>query len=213
MRSLFYSLLGYFLTPWGLVLMGALDSSLVFFLPLGIDFAVIAMAARKGDLFWLYALLATAGSVVGAAVTFWIGRKVGEHGLTYLMKPAQLKRVQQRVSQKAAFSIAALAIIPPPFPFTAFVLASGAFKANAPSFFMTLAGVRLLRFFVEGALAAHYGRRVLTMMKSQTFTVIVAVLIALAVIGTIVSAVAVYRGTKRDKRATGSKGSEVQTAP
>jgi membrane protein YqaA with SNARE-associated domain len=211
MRSLFYSLLGYFLTPWGLVLMGALDSSMVFFLPLGIDFAVIAMAARKGHLFWLYALLATAGSVIGAAVTFWIGRKVGEHGLTHLMKPAQLKRVQQRVSQKAAFSVAALAIIPPPFPFTAFVLASGAFKANAPSFFMTLAGVRLLRFLAEGALAAHYGRRVLTMMKSQTFTIIVAVLIALAVIGTIVSAVAVYRGTRRDKRAR-SNGSEVQTA-
>src|SRR5687767_5413527 len=115
MRSLFYALLGYFLTPWGLVLMGALDSSMVFFLPLGIDFAVIAMAARKGDLFWWYALLATAGSLLGAAVTFWIGHKVGERGLTYLIKPAQLKRVQSRVSAKAAVSIAALAIIPPPF--------------------------------------------------------------------------------------------------
>ena len=43
--------------------MGALDSSLIFFLPLGIDFAVIILAARKPELFWLYALLATAGSV------------------------------------------------------------------------------------------------------------------------------------------------------
>ena len=33
MKSLFSSLLSYFLTPGGLVLMGALDSSLVFFLP------------------------------------------------------------------------------------------------------------------------------------------------------------------------------------
>ena len=37
MRSFFYSLLGYFLTPAGLLVMGALDSSLIFFLPLGID--------------------------------------------------------------------------------------------------------------------------------------------------------------------------------
>ena len=59
MRALFYSLLGYFLTPPGVVAIGALDSSLVFFLPLGIDFVVIIMAARKPELFWLYALLAT----------------------------------------------------------------------------------------------------------------------------------------------------------
>ena len=39
MRSFFYSLLGYFLTPGGLVVMAALDSSSIFFLPLGIDFA------------------------------------------------------------------------------------------------------------------------------------------------------------------------------
>src|SRR4029453_9798278 len=105
MRSFFYSLLGYFLTPWGLVLMGALDSSLVFFLPLGIDFAVIAMAARKAELFWLYALRATGGSLIGAAVTFWIGRKAGKHGLSYLIRPSQLKRIERRVNQKAAVSI------------------------------------------------------------------------------------------------------------
>ena len=77
MRAFFFSILGYFLTPVGLVLMGALDASLVFFLPLGIDFVVILMVARKPQLFWLYALLATIGSVSGAAVTYWIGRRWG----------------------------------------------------------------------------------------------------------------------------------------
>ena len=47
MRALFYSFLGYFLTPAGLVLMAALDSSMVFFLPLGIDFVVIMLAAQE----------------------------------------------------------------------------------------------------------------------------------------------------------------------
>jgi len=197
MKALFYSLLRYFLTPAGVVVMGALDSSMVFFLPLGIDFVVIILSARHPDLFWLYAPLATLGSVLGAGLTFWIGRKVGEHGLSRLIPPKRLKRIEQRVGQKAAVSIAALAIIPPPFPFTAFVLTSGAFRANAWTFFATLAGVRLLRFGVESALAARYGRRVLAIMESQTFTVIVGVMIALAVIGTLISAVAVYRGSKK----------------
>ena len=64
MRAFFNSLLGYFLTPWGIILMGALDSSLVFFLPLGIDFAVIILAARTHELFCLYAILATIGSLI-----------------------------------------------------------------------------------------------------------------------------------------------------
>jgi membrane protein YqaA with SNARE-associated domain len=202
MRAFFYSLLGYFLTPWGIVLMGALDSSLIFFLPLGIDFAVIVLAARKPELFWLYAILATLGSALGAMLTFLIGRKVGEHGLTRLMKPSRLERVRQRVSDGAGVGVAALAIIPPPFPFTAFVLASGAFGGNFWKFFATLSGVRLLRFLAEGGLAAIYGRRILTWMQSTVFEVIVGILIALAILGTIVSAIAVLRGTRRPKAAS-----------
>jgi membrane protein YqaA with SNARE-associated domain len=196
MRALFYSLLGYFLTPAGLIVMGALDSSLVFFLPLGIDFAVIVLAARKPELFWLYAVLATAGSLIGAAITFWIGSKVGEHGLTRLMSPPRLRRVRRRVGEHAGAGVAALAIVPPPFPFTAFVLASGALGANRWSFFTTLAGVRIARFMVEGGLAARYGRGILVWMKSPVFEAVVGTLIVLAIAGTIVSAIAVYRGSR-----------------
>ena len=197
MRAFFYSLLGYFLTPWGIVLMGALDSSLIFFLPLGIDFGVIILSARKPQLFWLYALLATVGSLLGAMVTFWIGRKLGEHGLTLLVKPSRLERVRKRVSHHAGVGVAALAIIPPPFPFTAFVLAGGAFGCNRWMFFSTLAGVRLVRFIAEAGLAAIYGRRILVWMQSTVFEVIVGILIGLAIIGTIVSGIAVYRGTRK----------------
>ena len=197
MRSLFYSLLGYFLTIPGIFIMGALDSSLVFFLPLGIDFVMIILTARKPELFWLYALLATAGSLAGAAATFWLGRKVGEHGIAKLVKPSRLKRIQQRISEKAAYSVAALAIIPPPFPFTAFILTSGAFRVKAWSFFTALSIVRLARFGVEGALAAHYGRGILAWMKSPLFQWIIGGLIVLAAGGTLVSAVAVVRSTRK----------------
>ena len=200
MKSLFYSLLGYFLTPGGVLFMGILDASVVFFLPLGIDFVVIIMSARKPDLFWLYALLATAGSVAGAAGTFWLGRKVGEAGLKRLVRPSTLKKVEQRVTNSAAVSVAALGLIPPPFPYTAFVLVSGACRVNPWTFLTTLGGVRLLRFVIEAALAKYYGRGILSWMQSTTFTAIVFVLTGLAVIGTIVSAIAVYRSVRKDKR-------------
>jgi membrane protein YqaA with SNARE-associated domain len=192
------SLLGYFLTPAGLALLGVLDSSLVFFLPLGIDVVLILLCVRDPELFWAYALLATAGSLTGAAGTYWLGMKAGQDGLARWVGQARLTRVRDRVSGKAATGVAALAIIPPPFPFTALVLASGAFALDPRRFFMTLGAVRLLRFGLESALAARYGQQILTWMESTAFEVTVGVLIGLAVIGTVVSAMSVYRSGKRD---------------
>src|SRR4051812_10993145 len=163
--------------------MGILDASMVFFLPLGIDFVVILMAARKPELFWLYALLATLGSVLGAAGTFWIGKKAGEKGLTRFVHPKRLERVKARVD-RGAFVVAGLGLIPPPFPFTPFVLASGALGMNGWVFLGTLAAVRVFRFGVEAALASHYGSQILRWMKTPMFTGIVGVFIALALIGT-----------------------------
>ena len=197
MRSLVNALLGYFLTPTGLIVLGALDSSLIFFLPLGIDIAVIILTARDPEMFWLYALLAATGSVIGASATFWLGRKIGEHGLSRLVNPSRVKRIEARVSKGAVISISALAMIPPPFPFTAFVVTGGALGLNPWGFLATLGLARLVRFGVEAALAARYGRQILRWMESTAFEVTVGVLIALAVVGTIVSGVAVIRSTRR----------------
>jgi membrane protein YqaA with SNARE-associated domain len=176
--------------------MAVLDASMVFFLPLGIDFVVIITTARHPSWFWLYALLATAGSVAGAAGTFWVGRKVGEKGLTRFVKPKRLTRVRAQVD-RGVFVVAAMALIPPPFPFTPFVLAGGALGMNPWSFFTALAVVRALRFGIEAALASQYGSGILRWMKTPTFQMVVGGFIALAVIGTIVSAVLVYRSSKR----------------
>ena len=195
MRRFFFSILGYFLTTPGIVIMGALDASLIFFLPLGIDFVVIVMTARKPELFWAYALLATAGSLIGAAGTFWIGKKIGEKGLTRLVSPRRLERVKARVSQ-GTYVVAGMALIPPPFPFTPFVLAGGALGMHPWGFFSGLTGARLFRFGAEAALAYRYGSQILRWMKTPTFQAVVGVIIALAVIGTIISAIVAVRGSR-----------------
>jgi membrane protein YqaA with SNARE-associated domain len=198
-RGLFLSVLGYFLTPFGIVLIGILDASMVFFLPLGIDFVAIIMTARKPELFWLYALLATFGSVAGAGGTFWIGKAAGEHGLSRFVNARRLEGVKARID-RGAIVVAALGLIPPPFPFTPFVLASGALGVNAWTFMGTLAGARALRFGVETALAAHYGSQILRWMKTPIFKSIIGTFIALAVIGTIVSAIALVRSSRGKRR-------------
>lgn len=211
MRALFFSILAWFLTPLGVVLMGVLDASLVFILPFGIDFVVIVMTARKPELFWLYALLATIGSVIGAVATFWIGRKIGEVGLARFVNARRLERAKARVG-RGEVVVAALAIIPPPFPFTPFVLTSGALALNPWPFFGTLATARVLRFGVEGALASYYGRQILRWMKTPMFEAIIGTLIALAVIATIASAIALVRSTRGAKSGNGAAPRRRRTA-
>lgn len=189
----------FFLTWWGAFLMALLDSSMLFFLPFGIDALVIYLAARNHDWFWIYPLLAAAGSVTGAAITFWIGKKVGEHGLDRLVSPKRLERMRCKVKDSGAVAMAVPALLPPPFPLTPFILTCGALAVDRWRFFLTFTVVRLLRFGVEAGLARIYGRGILRVLQSDVFQAVVIGFIALAVIGTAVSAVLLWRST-HDRR-------------
>ena len=137
MRALFYSLPRLLPdAPVGVLAHGGTRFlASMFFLPLGIDFIVIIMAARKPELFWLYAILATVGFADRAPQSrSGSGAKVGEHGLARLVKPSRLERIQQRVSERAAVTVGALAMIPPPFPFTASCSTSGACRRQRVAF-------------------------------------------------------------------------------
>jgi len=187
----------FFLTWWGTFVIAALDASMVFFLPFGVDAVVIYMSARSADLFWLYPLLATAGSTTGAALTFWIGMKIGEVGLERYVPARRLERLQCRVRDSGAVAMAVPALMPPPFPLTAFTLTGGALELNKARFFTVFAAVRLIRFGAEALVARLYGAGVLRVLESGPFRLVVFAFIVLAVGGTIISGVAVWRRTRR----------------
>lgn len=186
-------LFGFFLTWWGAFLLAALDATIVFFLPFGIDTLVIYLAARDAQLFWMYPLLAAAGSLTGATVTFWIGRKAGEVGLERLVPERRLEPVRRRVRKSGAVAMAVPAVLPPPFPLTPFVLTCGALHVDPWRFFTTFGLMRLVRFGTEAVLARRYGSDVLRALESDIFLMIVGGFIVIAVIGTTASAVVLWR--------------------
>jgi membrane protein YqaA with SNARE-associated domain len=196
MRSLSHWIIALCASPLGVVVLAALDSTLFFSLPFGIDAAVIILAARMHELWWITPLLATTGSVAGAALTFWMGVKIGEQGLDRWVPGKRLERIRTKVRKKGAVALAVLDLIPPPFPFTPFVLAAGALEVKSRLFFVTLIGCRLLRFGAEAALAATYGQGVLRMLDSDIFhdTVMFFVVVAMAL--TIFSLFKIIRMTR-----------------
>jgi membrane protein YqaA with SNARE-associated domain len=193
MRAFTHWIVALCASPSGVIVLAALDSTVFFSLPFGIDAAVIILAARMRELWWLVPCLATAGSLVGAALTFWMGVEIGERGLDRWVPPRRLKRIRARVHEQGAVALAVLDLIPPPFPFTPFILAAGALDVTPRTFFVTLTLCRMLRFGVEAALARAYGRGVLAMLDSDLFHDIVVFFVAAAAVLTAISLVQVAR--------------------
>jgi len=203
MRSFSHWFIALCATPAGVIVLAALDSTLFFSLPFGIDAAVVMLSARLHALGWIVPLLATAGSIAGAWLTFWMGTKVGEKGLDRFVDERRLERVHKKVRRSGAIALAVLDLIPPPFPFSAFVVAAGALEVKATTFFITLAVVRLFRFGAEAALAIVYGRQILVWIDSDLFHDIVAFFMILAAALTVLSIVKLLKSTKTSGRRSG----------
>ena len=188
--------LGFFLTWWGAFLLGVLDSSLLVFLPFGIDAVVIYLAARTPERFWLYALMTTAGSILGALGTYWVGVKVGEMGLERFVSKRRLDRVRQRVRTGGAVAVVVPALMPPPFPLTAFVLTCGALQVDLLRFVIVFGVSRLARFGGEALLARRFGSSLLQILESDSFLWVVSVFIVIVLVGTAVSGVVLWRRSR-----------------
>jgi membrane protein YqaA with SNARE-associated domain len=200
MRPFTRWVVGVFASPVGVIVLAALDSTLFFNLPLGIDAVVIILAARSAHAAWAVPLLATAGAVGGAWLTFWMGMKAGEKGLDRYASGQRLERIRARIRNSGAVALAVLDLIPPPFPFTLFVLAAGALEVNAARFFVTLTVCRLFRFGLEAALAVVYGSTILRWLESDLFHQIVAFFILLAIALTTLSIVRLSRAPRSVNR-------------
>ena len=176
--------------------LAALDSSGIFVPPMDVEAAIVILR-RHSEIVWLLPLLATAGSLIGAAMAFWIGRKIGRNGLEHWISPGVLESVRREVRHKGAVALVLPALLPPPFPLLPFVLACGALSVSATRFFIMFAGLRLVRFSILTALAWFYGRQILTMLQTGTFKHVIAVFVVLIVVGT---STTIYRLVKRAHR-------------
>jgi membrane protein YqaA with SNARE-associated domain len=192
MRGLTW-LLNAFLSPAGLLVLGVLDGSIFVATPFALDAALIVLVARDREMFWLYPLMATIGGTAGTALTFWMGRKLGEAGLERYVARQRLDRTLARVKETGAVAVALLDLIPPPFPFTPFVLVAGALDLSVTRFLIAVGAVKLLRFGLEAALALVYGREILSWIESDTAKEIASAIAVLIVALLAFSIVKVWR--------------------
>ncbi len=142
--------------PFGLFLVAFLDSS-VLSLPEANDLLVVAGAAARPGWAWLYALLATTGSVAGCFVLWHFGRKGGEALIARRFGPARLERTRAAYRRWNVLALAVPALLPPPMPFKVFVFAAGAFGMSWRRFALTTFVARGLRYGFWALLGSAWG--------------------------------------------------------
>lgn len=162
-------------------------------MPFGVDALVILLASTHGEVFWIFPPIVTAASLVGAALTYWIGYSAGDAGLTRLVSPRHLERMKATLHKAGAGKLAAAAVLPPPFPLTPFLLTCGALDLDRGRFFLVFGVMRLIRFGTEALLARHYGDRVRQVLESRELQTAVIVIVLVACTGTIASALMLWR--------------------
>src|SRR3979411_2961260 len=84
---------------FGLLILGFLDSSFLLFLPLGNDLLLVALTARDHRMLPVFAVLATAGSLLGCLLTDWVSRKGGEKGIEKFLSGRRLSYVKRKVKK------------------------------------------------------------------------------------------------------------------
>jgi membrane protein YqaA with SNARE-associated domain len=196
MHKFFSSIFLLFLSPVGLVILAALDSSMAFFLPTAVEAAEVILIARNRELVWLFPILATVGSVAGALVTFLIGARIGEEGLDRWLSKGKLQTFQEKIKNKGALPLGSVGLMPPPFPLSVFILVCGALGVKKPHFLIGFGVARLVRFSIIAVFGFLYGGWILRVMESHTFQIFVAAFATIVIVGT---AVSIYRISQKAK--------------
>jgi membrane protein DedA with SNARE-associated domain len=168
----------------GLVPLGILDSSFVP-VPGSMDVATILLAARDKPLWFYYAIMATAGSLIGGFLTYRLSRRGGKAALQKKFPRKDVRKIQKTFERWGFAAIFVPALLPPPFPLVPFLVAAGSMQYPKSKFLSALAGGRALRYFILAFLGAHYGRQILSLLSRYTAEILyasVAVAVAAVVI-------------------------------
>jgi membrane protein YqaA with SNARE-associated domain len=124
----------------------------------GPDILIAILAARHHDPWYEYAAAATAGSLIGAFITFRLARQAGLGYLNKHFGNSRVPRLLRLFEKWGTGAIAISAAVPFPTPTSFLFAAAGASKCHVKKFLIVVGLCRALRYSLIAILAEHYGR-------------------------------------------------------
>lgn len=147
-----------------------------------LDLLTAWLAAGNPDLWWYYTVMSTTGSLIGALITYRMGRKMGEAWIENKIGRDRLHKVKNAIEHHGAGSIFVSTVAPPPFPTAWFFLGAGAFSLSTKRFVASALAGRLLRYGLLTLVAAHYGRRFLRYLRHPLHYLVISLIITASLI-------------------------------
>lgn len=148
----------------GLFFLAVLDSSPIPTFA-GPDILTAILAATHRPLWYEYAAAATAGSVLGAYITFRLAHKAGSAYLESKFKKGRLSKFLNVFRRWGTGTLIASAAIPLPSPTSMFFAAAGASDYPKNKFLAVVSMARGVRYFGIAYIAGHYGRHFLRVLR------------------------------------------------
>lgn len=159
---------------------------------------LIGLTANHRKLLPYYAVMATVGSLLGCLLTDVVCRKGGEKGLENRVSRRRLNYVKRKIQKNAGWALALASLMPPPFPFTPFVMAASALQYPRAKLLLVIGGFRFTRFLVEGLLGIYFGRQILEIAQTPYVQYAILILFVLSILGSVLS---VYHWIQRSQSA------------
>lgn len=148
----------------GLFFLAILDSSPIPSFA-GPDILTAILAASHRPLWYEYAASATAGSVIGAYITFRLAHKAGSAYLESKFKKSRVSKFLKLFKRWGTGTLIASSAIPLPSPTSMFFAAAGASDYPKGKFITIVAVSRATRYFGIAYIAGHYGRHFLRVLR------------------------------------------------
>jgi membrane protein YqaA with SNARE-associated domain len=139
---------------WGIGAVALLDSSTI---PVPMDAILAVYVWNDKSHFWLYCLLAAAGSAVGGLLPYGLGRAGGELFLLKRVNRERFERMRTRFENQEFLAMMIPSMLPPPTPWKAFVFAAGVFEMEVIPFMLAVFCGRLVRWLLLSLLVLKLG--------------------------------------------------------
>lgn len=144
----------------GLIVLGLIDNSAIP-VPGSVDAMTIVLAASQTTWWLYYALMATAGAVLGGYLTYRLARKEGKAIVERRASRRKAQKVYDTFEKWGFWAVLIPAMLPPPLPTFPFLLAAGALQYSRSKFLAALSIGRGIRYTLLAFFAERYGRQIL----------------------------------------------------
>ncbi|MBE7218816.1 MAG: DedA family protein [Caulobacteraceae bacterium] len=140
-------------TRWALPALAAVSFAEASFFPVPPDVLLAPMVLARRERAWLYALVCTVASVLGALLGYAIGFYVGRGVIAALHMQAGFAKYEAAYQHWGVWVILVKGLTP--IPFKLVTIASGVFRFALLPFLSAAALTRAVRFFLVAALLQH----------------------------------------------------------